>query len=228
MKQFWKKTNRGLWLGLILLIVLVTFIAVKQAQFKREVPTLRDNAKAYVTDALALNLYPDGVTVGATLTDAQKEEQMQKMNNLLEKYWKTNVSEKDIKDESVSGDTLADIYRKNLDGKCLTVFRSLSFSVNDRDVTVKADGPDRAVVSIYCDQNSADFYGSGVVFLTGENFLSLEDPPKDPLGGSSLMRSEYSLNLELEYQRVGGNWKIISVGGYLGAYSYYPIEEEGN
>ena len=99
--MFWKKVNRGLILGVLLLAFLAGFIVLKEVQFRKETPLIRERAEAYLADLCAMQCGVSG-ELGKTLSKDVQEAQKAKLDRVLSEHWYGNLPEDEYKGMGVS------------------------------------------------------------------------------------------------------------------------------
>jgi len=233
----WNKINRGLVLGAVLLIGLVGFIVFKHTQFQREIPTVREQVKAYVNGLLTLNLSPDGAEVGSALTDAQKVQKLSEMDGLIATYW-TGESEKGYLD---SDDVRAN-YEDTLKGISRARILNYTWEPLDKRITVTANGTDYATVQLNLENVTVESQGkleelfvcNNLQYLYTEDMYmgeGIEIKPMEKEDGEGLgldtgtYRSVFSGYMSLTLKRVDGEWRITGVQGALHLRAVSAIEE---
>ena len=228
MKRFWKKVNRGLLLGALLIVLLLVFVIVKGVQFRAEIPKIRAVAVEGFEELLALNLAMDGQHTGVALTSEQQAEKMQDVEAYLQAYWDFDVKP-DEYGWYVTADTLrraAEAYFANDYVPCMA--EEITLNVPDRAVTVTANGTDYAKVSFYADgltvllKGDADalFYGSDTYLPTlGSEALS-------ELKNAQAQYVTFETYVDFEMHRVGGEWKILTASISVYANGQYSAKTE--
>lgn len=211
MKHFWKKTNRGLWLGGALLLITLAVIIVTSVLFTVEQPVIRKQVKEYVSDLIALNYAPEGAKLNGRLSDADKKAKEAELEALFKTYW-------DPDDDSAGyGATVEEVraaYGALLSEALTIKVLSGEISISDRDISITAEGPNYATVSLYIDTLSLTYEGKPVgIFIGGyqEDYYT-EDVMQTTPGARV---GTFDLQLTLEMHRVGGEWRIISSFGYV-------------
>ena len=210
MKPFWKKVNRGLLLGAVLLVVLLVLIVVQTISFRRAKPVIRQEVKDYVGDLLTVNYaVGDPVEPGSELTAAQKQQRRDDFEAFVKKYWH-EVPEKEIREgglvsvalsgESATGlSSLRAEFENTLSGKQYPV-EKLNLQIKDSDLSIRANGPGYAQVSI------------------SFSFSTVSGTVETVRYGS----------LQLEFKRVKGEWKVIaSAMNLFGDEEEFPVEMGG-
>ena len=86
-KKMLAKTNRGLVLGLALVIALTAFIAVDTAAFNRTKPELRDMVVGYLDEMLALNDLIETSDVGCVISETDGAAIKEGLNGIIDKYY---------------------------------------------------------------------------------------------------------------------------------------------
>lgn len=188
MKPFWKKVNRGLLLGAVLLVVLIVVAVVQTVSFRRQKPAIRQEVKSYVNDLLSVTyVVGEEITPGTELTDAQKQARREKFEAFAEKHWQ-EVSEKEISSGSILTGTLSGLdstrawFDNTLLGKQYPIKQLNLPILQDSDISVSAGGPNYAQVSVW---------------------FSFSTATEDSEAGKEGI-------LQLELKRVKGSWKVIA------------------
>ncbi len=217
MKHFWKKTNRGLWLGGALLLVTLIVIVVTALIFSVEKPLIRETVKDYVNDLIALNCAPQDAALGKKLSEADRRAKEAELEALLKNYW-------DLEDDTlvngITGEEMRMAYASLLGDALRTRILEGEVRLSDRDIYISRQGPGYASVSLYVDTLSVTYEGAANGIFIGEEIFSDDEIKQDRYIGS------YSLELTLEMHRVGGEWRIISCYGYL--YEENAVKDGGD
>ncbi len=220
LKRFWKKANRGLLLGGVLLLAMTVFIVVKEVQFRREVPELRETVRSYADAILQINVLPDTPTLGSELTEEQKNTYRTRLNDVLVKYWYADVAKRDISEYSRMATEVMEEYEELLSSPVPVIFSSVEYSLTDRNVSITQDGPDRVRVTVQFEGMNIKWQGNpSYFFFGGELYLQeievrpgeSEKPtePEEP----AVYQSSFDGYLELELMRVGGEWRVVGTDG---------------
>ena len=242
MKKWWKKINRGLLLGAVLLIGLIGFIVFKEAQFQKEIPTIQDTAEAYIHDLLELNLSLEGENLGKKLTEGQRAEKMAAMDRLIVDYMADGDGSKGSY-HVYTAQQLRDNYEKTLEGKVQTIYRNLDFDIPENRIQVTQEGGDYANVSIYL-QNvtvegrgyldqlfggdylkhsyDVEIYDKGIYEIVDGEELE-EDPIKSE---DAWYGCTYSGNVVLQMKRVDGEWRVTGAYCYTWMQSMQALDEK--
>ncbi len=215
MKHRLKKMNRGLLLGAVLLLGFVIFVMVKDAQFQKSVPDIKEMSKEYVEAMMALNEMPEGaMTEDFHLTSQVTEQKTAAMEEILKKYWNAETKQKNLR--GVSGIDLRRQYQDYVEREQFSQVFDIEFNLSEKDIEVKSDGPNRAKVSLFTEDLYVTFCGTEAycLFLGGNtwgvneiedmfvNFNPMEDPTRK--------KSNLRFRLDMELELVKGEWKIIS------------------
>ena len=210
MHRFWKKVNRGLLLGGVLLLGLIVFIAVKEAQFRQEIPAIRENVEGCMQELLEINITPEGVEPGDSLTEAQKADRRAALEAWFDRYWDPSADEEV---QYCDADELRTRYLDVLEDMVLDCYYDVQFSITDQDIDVVPNGPDYATVSLFSDTVKATYRGftADSLFLSQRNvYVEIEEGEVcDP----TVFEGVYNVHAEIEFKRVDGEWRII---GFIG------------
>ena len=217
--MFWKKVNRGLLLGALLLTLLVVVIVVGEVRFKQETPLIKERGLAYLIDLATLQCDPKG-ELGQPLSASEVARQKEKMNQLLKTHWYGNLSESEYSGTGVSG--VRQAYDEYLGNKLTVLFSTAEVHLLEDQVSVKKDGPNRAIMQLSAEIKT-EYIGDGSGFFFGgynPGYGYYNETWTDEEGNALIDNTEYSgiyyVHLSFELERVGGEWKIVafSGGGY--------------
>lgn len=237
MKKRWKKINRGLLLGAVLLVGLVGFIVFKEVQFRQELPKIRESAEAYVQDLLALNVSLEGEELGKDLTDEQRAQKQAALEKLISERMTTGDNSTGNGYDVFSASELRANYEEMLEGAPATLFRNLEFDIPENRIEVTAEGNDYAYVSIYLQNISVEACGMIDQMFGGEStkyYYDVEIYDKEIAEGEEfenyIDKTWYTCtfggNAMLQMQRVDGEWKVTGVYCYTWSQSVREINEK--
>ena len=217
MKQFWRRTNRGLWLGLALLAFLLVFVVVMEVRFRLEKPKIRELTKSYVSDLLNVNAELGDAAGGEPLTEAQKKAQSDALEDVIRKYW--YQGEKDLANGYMDA---VQLRRRLINWQKSNPNRlvDLQLKFSEDSVSVSADGPNRAKVYLLVDVVTAKVKGYKPVSEEIELF------PTDTFAGKETEYGEWAMNaktieFQFEVERRGGKWYIVSMTTSLGDSNFF-------
>ncbi len=208
MKLFWKKVNRGLLLGAVLLVALVVLIVVQSVSFRRAKPVIRQEVKDYAGDLLeVMYAVGDRVEPGSELTAEQKQARRERFEAFVREYWQ-EVPEKEIRNgglisTALSGtgssglSSLRTEFENTLSGKQYPV-EKLNLQLPNSNISIRVNGPGYALVNVSFSFSTVS--GDYETLRSGE--------------------------LQLELKRVKGSWKVISSNhSFYGGGEPTPIAE---
>lgn len=217
MRSFWKRTNRGLWLGAILLVLLIGFIVFKQVRFTLEKPQIRETAVTFVTELLEINKVPDAVP-GKTLTEAQKKAQTDALQSLLVEYWMedpsagTAINYFYLGVETLGSDDLEEILTEyqNLPQNRIT---SMNVMVPEREINIRADGTERVSVDGVADvvigmSGNDPLYGAGGLFPDRYGLADLSEKEGIPQNDWEI---GYAVSFNIDMMRTGKGWYVTGL-----------------
>ncbi|MBQ7346458.1 MAG: hypothetical protein IJW55_00720 [Clostridia bacterium] len=236
MKKRWKKINRGLLLGAVLLVGLVGFIVFKEVQFRQELPKIRESAEAYVQDLLALNVSLEGEELGKDLTDEQRAQKKAALDKLIADRMATGDGEEGNYYVLTASELRAN-YEEMLEGAPATLYRNLEFDIPENRINVTSEGSDYAYVSIYLQNISVEACGMIDQMFGGEStkyYYDTEIYDKEFAEGEEfenyIDKTWYTCtfggNATLQMQRVDGEWKVTGVYCYTWSQSVREINEK--
>ncbi len=226
MKTFWKKANRGLLLGALLLVVLLTVIVVTEVSFRAQVPEIRATVQAYLKDLTALNLSPEGVSLGTSLTQAQSNAKKNELEQLLLTYWDGESAP--AGEFYMDLDDVRTAFEETLSRPAHAVFQKAEISVPENAVSVKSAGPGYAEVTVSLRSLSATFTGDGDAFFWGSEYYAPTLTRDELLQsyGDGAYQGTYSMDLILEMHRVDGEWRITGCYGSVWLENKIPVGGE--
>lgn len=214
-KQFWKTTNRGAWLSLLVVIGLVIYVVVGNIQFRNKHGKEIENVfSAYLEEIKAFNLAtPEQAANGYQLTTSEADAKKAQLQEIGKKYW-TNVYADEPNMEyyntyRIFQNYIGNWYSDATIGKTTVLLAEYTYILEN--VKIKQNGPGAAYVTATLLRNvagPADGIYMGVVttgYLDGT------------VGEDGLVRDSQEYSLELEFAYVDGEWKI----SYLECYENF-------
>lgn len=212
--MFWKKVNRGLLLGAALLVFLVGFIVVKEVRFRKETPLIKERVETYLADLCSLQCGVSG-ELGKTLSTEAQDLQKDKLDRVLAEHWYGNLPDDEYDGIGVSN--LRANYESYLSDRVNVLFTKAEMHLQEDNLRVYKDGPDRAVVGLSADIKT-EYAGDGDEFFFGtsnhavyeDEYYSQEAPDLSGKAYSGV----FTINMTFELERVGGAWKIVAFNGY--------------
>lgn len=227
MKHFFKHMNRGIVLGVVLLIGLVVFIWQDEASFQKETPSIEHTITSYLDAMCKINTFDENFQkIGATMTKAQQTDKLQEMTKMVDQYWaesntKTSFSKSELLKQ------LEEMVTKNSKGN--GYIQKFTIKQNGTP-TVKKTGPGSASAEVSYD--IVVEYAGSPLYLLGEhvdvvtNFAGMGNGDSSK-PATEAKRKRYTINVHdnTELERIGGTWKIVSItGGYSGSGQPADIE----
>lgn len=203
MRRFWKRVNRGLVLGGVLLLILIGFIVIKEVQFRTEASQIRDSAKAAVEAMLDLNVSETSTVIGQVRSDEVSARARARMETMLSQYWDADADS----DYYINVTAIRDSYETYLDEPVLVRFDEITLELPDRAIDVRQNGTDYAVVTLELDNLAARYQGDGEAIFFGEYYGS-EDGIGISLG--EYVGSYYGY-VEMELHRKDGQWRTCGM-----------------
>lgn len=217
-KLFWQKTNRGLWLGAILLIALVLLIIVTEVNFGLQKKKIRDVAKEYAQAVLSVNLVPGGeLGEGGYLTEAQKKAQKAALDEIAAEYWYTGKIELNSHNYDLAKlDALLTQWQREVPGKIL----SMTMKPEEWEVDLQRDGPGRVLVSLTTDAMEVHGLGPAPKEESDEGILFPTEASGRVLGETQEWTRTCKVSFSLELVKRGGKWLVAGMNANSG-YGYY-------
>jgi hypothetical protein len=88
MRNFWKRTNRGLLLGGVLILGTGIYVGMDYYRFNHSKDDMEQTIRSYASNLAKLAITPDSQAVyGYQLTDAEKDTQYSALEQLIRSYW---------------------------------------------------------------------------------------------------------------------------------------------
>jgi hypothetical protein len=211
-KTILRKVNRGLVLGLVLLIGLAVFIVADELSFQKQRPQIQETLEAYLQDVAKISILPEayqklGVKTPADVLDKKKAE----VQTVLDQYWTASGSDVDsyMFTKEVVKSEWNNMLENNAKGNgYVTKWTGIS----NGNVKISKTGPGRAMVifpysvvlEIYGEADSNHMTG---VIYAGEKYNGENTPDE-------VRRQEHKYSLESDLQvemlYTDGQWKILS------------------
>lgn len=219
LKKSLKKSNRGILLAFLLIVIVVIYTAVDNYKFKSEKPVVADLVTEYIEGMGEYMIFDDEYITtddhtGNPLSTPKKEELKAKWNSYVEKYWLYKDYSNNYYFYGCSMIDTKDDYNDILNQ--LPINYVDEYKAEVENVKVKKAGPECATAEVDmsivlkgtkdayfltpCYNESLSWYGN-----FDENGNSLDDYKKYAFSGT------FTFNLE----RVDGEWKITGIEGYL-------------
>ena len=216
-KLFWKKTNRGLWLGAVLLLALVLFIVIGEVRYSFQKKEIRETAKDYVQALLSVNLAEGELGADGYLTEAQKQAQTTALDQVAKQYWYTGS----VKLNSHNYDLarLSELLT-NWQTAVPGMVTEIACQPDHWNVFITRDGPGRVLVSLATDQMTV--HGKGAAPLEGyEEGVLFPTPVNSRQEGSDEWSRTCQVYFSLELVRKGGKWQVAGMNAATGSgYSF--------
>jgi len=215
MKHFFKRVNRGIVLGVVLLIGLAVFIWQDEVGFQKETTAIEHTATSYMEAMGKVNTFDtDFQKIGATMTTAQQTDKLQEITKIIDQYWAESDSQNGMSKSSVLVD-LKDMVTQNSKGK--GYIQKFSAKLEGTP-TVKKTGPSSASATTSYTV-VLEYAGSPRAFLGGysESMSNFSGGGKEPSTDTTAIatRKRLTINIQTNYEleRIGGTWKIVTTNG---------------
>lgn len=212
-KKFLKRANRGLILGLVLLIGLSIYIAVDETRFRKEKPGISQMMNEYLEDIAKFGIFPEEYQqAGKTIPKEAKEAKLQENKQVIEKYWGTDFSESWQMKKADFTREMESMVEENSNGGG---FISKLTTKPTKEPSIKKNGPNAAIVSF--DYTLVVEYTGNVVVNLPTNTMYTSDMSEG--SGEEQLKQKKRLTLEgdasMELEKQNGEWKIVR-GDYSG------------
>lgn len=217
MKKFWRRVNRGILLGILLLAILVGFIVTKEVQFRMEASEIRERALATVEAMLSLNLSEESTALGDVRSAETRARETERMEAMLSTYWDADAES----EYYLSAALVRSSYEAYLADPVSALFSEIDLSVSDREIGIRQNGTDYAVVTLEINNLSTRHQGDGDCIFFGDHFgASAEEMPALEYQGS------YYGYVEMEMHRTGGIWRACGMSATLYMTNKTVVETE--
>lgn len=207
MKKFLKKTNRGIVLSAICLVILVIYVSADYITFSTQKDTIRQTTDNYISDVLKTN---------SESVDLDKHQKL--IKDTLDNYW-TN------KNYLASGTTISGI-KSALDSTTDSddsLFDITDASGSIQSIKISKVGPKIACANIkytvdIIGKKSSILFTPGAIGILNDYTNDYYDDDSD-FSGNTSNSDYYKLNCNCEgtiyYTYVSGKWKISNWDSYV-------------
>lgn len=228
-RYFRKRINRGIVLGVLLLVSVILFTVISNATFKSvERDRIIEMTEHYISDYTALLADHLGKPLGEALTEKETERIASDFATFADKYfvYKNKASAAGVSNNAKNMAEIEREYRDNLTahiGRCQLLSMSLSSNKNWNGIEVKKAGPRNAVIAIdltgviKLSGDPTGLYFPGVYAYTqtvGEFFIDENGnlvPVTPPVPDDTVFDSTCTGSASLFLEKVNGEWKIAYV-----------------
>ena len=87
-----KRMNRGLALGLAVVLVMTVWLSVSAAKLKKETNALKELTKEYIIELFEVSAAMNGEAVGAPVSDSARAEMRESLNEIVKKYYSDSAA----------------------------------------------------------------------------------------------------------------------------------------
>lgn len=226
LKKMWKTSNRGLILGLILIVILVIYVSVDKITFNKEKPIIEETLNTYVKELVeVIQTDEEFITSGSKWTSDSLNELKEEYQTVLNKYWTSTFyvdSNYSWGQQSLAASKLVlnDLFESQppMDSEYIS---NVTYRITDLKIT--KNGPSGAKVTFDLQytfeyQGNITFFGfDGNINRPNDYYWTdtpSESPEKHGFNGS------YRLSYDLLREK--GEWKISST---LGLGNSVSVEE---
>lgn len=219
MKHFFGRINRGIALGIVLLIGLSVFIWQDELSFQKETPGIEKNIAAYLEATAKANVFdPSLQKIGAVMTAKQQSDKLQEYNDILNQYWSEANSTHSM-DKDTLAEQMKDLVSQNSEGS--GYIQKCTVKLDDTPKVTKS-GPGTATVEIsytlVLEYAGLPAYFSGdyptsVSRTAGSGKRPGANETVDPKRKRLTAKSDF----QLEMEKINSAWKIISLGSASGS-----------
>ena len=218
MGRFWKRVNRGLLLGGVLLLVLISFIVIKEIQFRAEASQICDSAKAAVEAMLSLNVSKEQTEIGQVRTDEIQGKERLRAEAMLSQYWDADADT----DCYITVGSIRESYENYLAAPVCVWVSEIEAEFSDREIEIRGNGPDYAIVTLELDNLAARYLGDGEALYFGEYYGS---EVEDEASVGEYLGSYYGY-VEMEMHRKDGQWRVCGMNASFYMTNKTPAKTE--
>lgn len=214
MKHFFKRVNRGIVLGVVLLIGLAVFIWQDESNFQKETPAIEQTVTSYLDALSKINTFDTNLQkIGTTMTTEQQTAKLQELTKTIDQYW----AESNVQNHAAKSELLAQIKEMvSQNSKGNGYIQKFTVRVNGTP-TVKKTGPSNATArvdyTIVMEYTGSPYYFDGDFMASVPHHSSKADSAETKIDVTS-KRYNIGQNTSFELEKIGGTWKIIAtIGG---------------
>lgn len=212
MSKFLKKINRGVALGIIMLIGLIVFFIMDSAAFAKEEPELKDFLDEYLEECAKINLLPAQYREpGVSIPDEVIEAKTKEGKEFVEKYFTDYKRGNYYSDKENLLLTMGSVYKTNRDSKyAIKDFKYSLISISG----IQKQSSNAVKIRFKANMTVSASPDAQFINMTHlEPFRYLESN-----GGSDVKDMSMEIEYTLVLFKVGDQWKIAySEGYYTGA-----------
>ena len=237
-KKKLRKINRGLILGGILLVGLIVHIVVDTVSFNNEKSVIRGVIEEYAS-AMCTTIVTDNPEVDSEgkLTRRLKEDKARKLEELISKYWTTDISgaEEYYYTKKNMDEWINNNYGEDNGSSCIVD----SMAANIKDIKVSKMGPNGAKVEVDIELITTMVGLTDLVFpfsygnrheVAGNISDDSWETPVEQLdaeyNGKNIKSERTFYNQTIILLKEQGEWKISSSVDYGSGCIAYLVEEE--
>lgn len=222
-KTILRKMNRGLLLGLVILIGLIIYISIDESNFKKEKPQIIQSLMQYAEDMQKVSITPtDYQKLDAKIPADVQQNQIKQMHDIINQYWTQSQAKGNNYSLSKSSYTyeLEQMIKNNADGK--GYIEKWSVKLED-GMNIAKSGPDAATVTAR--YTTVLEYAGLPEYICYFHVMSVDNIYN---GGSAdskdanLKRLTITGEVTVEMLRINGEWKIVTAQDWASA-SNSPI-----
>lgn len=223
-KHLYKRINRGIVLGIILLIGLTAYIWKNESDFKKEMPAIAQTITSYVEESAAADTFSQDLQkAGVQMNEQQQAEKLEEYTRLFNQYW----TESDLNDHYAKKSDILQKVQELITGnsKGIGYVRKSTAIVADAP-TVKKSGPYDATAEVQYNL-VVEYVGSPYIMLQGYDrpVNNLFKKTSDSGDSTTPMRRTIQVNSTMKLSRINGEWKIAGSSGGYGGSDPVAIEE---
>lgn len=216
-KTILRKANRGLILGLVLLIGLIVFIVVDEQNFQKQQPVIQETVEQYLQDVSGFSIFPEEYQkLDAKVPESAIADQKAKIQEVLDRYWVSQAGDSWVMNKDQVLSDLSNMLVENSKGEG---YVSQWTGISTGKTQITKTGPGRAKV-VFPYSVVVEIHGVAMTNnLTGMIYIDHNGKQGEVTDEEKNQVKKYSVegNFEVEMTYVNGEWKFLE--GYYGYYT---------
>ncbi len=226
MKKWYKKVNRGLILGAVLVVGLTAFILVDNYNFRKEEPDIEKTVSDFVSELWKYNITPEKYREkGAVYSDGDKQKMKDEFSEFSNKYWVETDEDYDVipgfsNVKSGFSGSINNIVNDENSGY-VTKFAAAVFE----DVTITKEAPKMAKASCTVKLDFTGTPGCTIICPGGYDNSYRWDENGNEEDEPELVETTLEQTCYFNLLRTSDGWKITRCEFYDGDFGETAIED---
>lgn len=239
-KLFFRRLNRGIALGLVIVLAVVLYTVITGQTFKKaDKPEIEKMVREYLSDLAAFPVGFEGTTEEHVLTEEEIRARMKEFSTFTDKYFTYKKSGAISGVSAQNIEEIESVYREYLESG-IVCGEVLSFSLEPQEISsglvISKTGPGCATVSLKLAglirtrgaEYDRIYYGPGMYESFRDTYISEfgdTDIGSETENPDAVYEGRCSGYMTLYLEKVGGEWKIIYAGySYIRVYDTRIVE----